>query len=53
MSQYVLEKHDLAQEENGDLNNVCKAITSGQTQEIYFIILKIIIQPLVYIITKR
>jgi hypothetical protein len=31
---YVLEKHDLAEEEPGGLYNVCEALTHGQTQEL-------------------
>ena len=31
---YVLEKHDLAEEEPGGLYDVCEALTMGQTQEI-------------------
>ena len=31
---YVLEKHDLAEEEPGGLYDVCEALTHGQTQEL-------------------
>lgn len=31
---YVLEKHDLAEEEPGGMYDVCEALTHGQTQEI-------------------
>lgn len=31
---YVLEKHDLAEEEPGGLYDVCEALTQGQTQEL-------------------
>ena len=31
---YVLEKHDMAEEEPGGLYDVCEALTKGQTQEI-------------------
>lgn len=31
---YVLEKHDMAEEEEGGLYDVCEALTSGQTQEL-------------------
>ena len=31
---YLLEKHDLAEEEPGGLYDVCEALTHGQTQEI-------------------
>lgn len=31
---YVLEKHDMAEEEQGGLYDVCEALTRGQTQEL-------------------
>ena len=31
---YVLEKHDMAEEEPGGLYDVCEALTHGQTQEL-------------------
>lgn len=31
---YVLEKHDMAEEEPGGLYDVCEALTSGQTQDL-------------------
>lgn len=31
---YLLEKHDLAEEEDGGLYDVCEALTQGQTQEL-------------------
>jgi hypothetical protein len=31
---YVLEKHDMAEEEPGGLYDVCDSLTHGQTQEI-------------------
>src|SRR5690606_24574147 len=31
---YVLDKHDLAEEEPGGLYDVCEALTQGQTQEL-------------------
>jgi len=31
---YVLEKHDLAEEEPGGLYDICEALTHGQTQEL-------------------
>ena len=31
---YVLEKHDMAEEESGGLYDVCEALTSGQMQEL-------------------
>lgn len=31
---YVLEKHDMAEEEPGGLYDVCEALTQGQTQEL-------------------
>lgn len=31
---YVLEKHDLAEEEPGGLYEICEALTSGQTEEL-------------------
>lgn len=31
---YVLEKHDIAEEEPGGLYDVCEALTQGQTQEL-------------------
>ena len=34
VTRYVLEKHDLAEEEPGGLYDVCEALTHGQTQEL-------------------
>lgn len=31
---YILEKHDLAEEEPGGLYDICEALTHGQTQEL-------------------
>ena len=31
---YLLEKHDLAEEEPGGLYDVCEALTQGQTQDL-------------------
>jgi hemerythrin superfamily protein len=31
---YVIEKHDMAEEEEGGLYDVCEALTQGQTQEL-------------------
>lgn len=31
---YVLEKHDIAEEEPGGMYDVCEALTNGQTQEL-------------------
>lgn len=32
--QYVLEKHDMAEEEPGGLYDICETLTEGQTQEL-------------------